>query len=308
MKDNLLVIMGPTAIGKSSLAIELAKKIDGEIISADSMQIYKYMDIGSAKIKAKEMEGISHHMIDIVSLDEDYSVQDYQKQVKNIIRDVNSRNKLPILTGGTGLYINSLTYKLDFAGVKKDDKIRKKYEDMALEYGNEYIHEKLYEIDRDSYEKIKTADVKRVVRALEIYELTGKTMTEYNKNFRLENDQYNLNMFCINMDRKKLYDRINTRVDHMIDEGLVDEVKEILNMGYDKNLIALKGIGYKEIIMYLEDEISLLDALEMIKKGSRNYAKRQLTWFRRDRRINWINIEEFKNNIDIVNYIQNMIK
>lgn len=308
MKDNLLVLMGPTAIGKTSISVELAKQLDGEIISADSMQIYKYMDIGTAKIKKEETQGIKHHMIDIVYPDEDYSVQNFQRQGKNLIRDINSKDKLAMLVGGTGLYINSLTYKLNFAGVAKDEEIRNKYENLALKHGNKYLHEKLYDIDRKSYEKINVRDLKRIVRALEIYEITGKTMSEYNKDFRKPNDEYNLKMFCLNMNRKKLYERINLRVDQMIQEGLIEEVKEILNMGYDKNLTSLKAIGYKEIIMYLEGEISIEEAIEMIKKSSRNYAKRQLTWFRRDDRIEWIDIDNFKSTNQIVDYIQKQIK
>jgi tRNA dimethylallyltransferase len=308
MKDKLLVLMGPTAVGKTSISIELAKRLNGEIISADSMQIYKYMDIGTAKIKKDEKEDIIHHMIDIVYPDEDYSVQNFQNRTKHLIGEINSRNKLPILVGGTGLYINSLVYKLNFAGVAKDQGIRDKYEKMAFEYGNKYLHDKLYEIDKESYEKINIRDLKRIIRALEIYELTGNTMSEYNKNFRKENDEYDLEMFCLNMNRRRLYERINLRVDQMIQEGLIDEVKQILNMGYDKNLTSLKGIGYKEIIMYLEDKISLEEAIEIIKKGSRNYAKRQLTWFRRDKRIKWLDIEIFKSADKIINYIQEQLK
>lgn len=308
MKDNLFILMGPTAIGKTSISIDLAKRLNGEIISADSMQVYKYMNIGTAKVTEEEMDGIRHHMIDIVSPDQDYSVQNFQKQAKEIIKDINSRQKLPIVAGGTGLYINSLAYKLDFAGIAKDDDIRNKYENMAKEYGNKYIHDKLYEIDEESYERIEVADVKRVIRALEVYDITGKTISEYNKNFRIENDEYNLNMFCLNMDRVNLYSRINLRVDQMVEEGLVEEVKGILNKGYDKDLVSLKGIGYKEIIMYLDNKISLEEAIEMIKKGSRNYAKRQLTWFRRDKRINWVDVDGFSDKRGIVNYIQDKIK
>lgn len=308
MKDKLLVLMGPTAIGKTSISIELAKRLNGEIISADSMQIYKYMNIGTAKIKKEEKQDIVHHMIDIVYPDEDYSVQSFQNMTKYLIREINSKNKLPMLVGGTGLYINSLVYKLNFTGVAKDQAIRDKYEKMAFKYGNKYLHDKLYQIDKESYEKINIRDLKRIIRALEIYELTGKTMSEYNKNFRKENDEYDLNMFCLNMDRQKLYERINLRVDQMIKEGLIAEVKQILDMGYDKNLTSLMGIGYKEIIMYLEDKISLEEAIETIKKGSRNYAKRQLTWFRRDKRIKWLDIEDFENIDEIINYIQKKIK
>lgn len=307
MKEKLFMLMGPTAVGKTALSIELAKRLDGEIISADSMQIYKYMDIGTAKVTEEEMEGIPHYLIDVIEPDEEFTVSNYKELAKSYIIDINQRGKLPMVVGGTGLYINSLVYNLNFAGVEPNEKIRDKYERIKEEKGNEYLHSLLDDIDKDSANRIEVNDTKRVIRALEIYEVTGKTMAEYNKNFRSPNEDYDLVMFCLNMDRKRLYERINLRVDLMIDQGLVHEVKSILDMGYDKSLVALQGIGYKEIISFLDNEITLDEAIEKIKKSSRNYAKRQLTWFRRDNRIKWINLDEYKNINEVADKIQETI-
>lgn len=303
MKEKLFVLTGPTAVGKTSLSIALAKKLGGEIISADSMQIYKYMDIGTAKVKAEEMEDVPHHLIDIVYPDEEFTVSDYQKQATKLIKELNQKGRLPIIVGGTGLYINSLVYELQFAKVPPNEELRQRYEELANTYGNEYLHEKLSRIDEESSQRIHVADRKRIIRALEIYEETGKTMTEYNKNFRKETNKYDLAMVCLNMDRAQLYERINKRVDLMLNDGLVEEVKVILKMGYDKESVALQGIGYKEIIMYLDGQISFDRAVELIKQGSRNYAKRQLTWFRRDKRIHWVDVGDFDGFEELINYL-----
>lgn len=307
MKDNLCIIVGPTSIGKSDLAIDLAQKHNGEIISADSMQIYKYMNIGTAKVREEEMKDIPHHMVDIIDPDEGFTVSDFKHMAKKHIKEINSKGRLPIVVGGTGLYINSLVYNLDFAQIPPNEELRMEYEDKIEKFGNEYLHNKLMKIDKSSGEKISIKDKKRIIRALEIYDSTGRTMSEYNKNFRVMNEDYNLLYISLDMDRAKLYERINNRVDIMLEKGLIDEVKSILEMGYNKDLISLKAIGYKEIIMYLENEISLEEAIELIKKASRNYAKRQLTWFRRDHRIKWINIDEYDKTIDICNNISDYI-
>ena len=307
MKDKLLILTGPTAVGKTALSVDLAQNLNGEIISADSMQIYKLMDIGTAKVTDDEMKDIPHHLIDIIDPDEEYTVSDYQRDATNLIAILNKKNKLPIVVGGTGLYINSLVYKLNFAKVPPNEDIRDKYESLADKYGNEYIYEKLSSIDPDSSKKIHIKDKKRIIRALEIFELTGKTMSEYNKNFRKETDNYNLLMICLNMDRAKLYERINQRVDIMIEKGLIKEVEHILNQGYSEDLISLQGIGYKEIIAYLNNKLTLEEAIDKIKQGSRNYAKRQLTWFRRDKRIKWINVDEYNNLNDLSSYMQEYI-
>ncbi len=302
-KENLFILLGPTAIGKTSISIDLAKKLNGEIISADSMQIYKYMDIGSAKVTEEEMSGVKHHLIDFLYPDEDFTVANYKNKAEKLISIINKKNKLPIVAGGTGLYINSLVYNLNFAKVAPNEQIRFKLENIANKKGNQYLHDKLKEIDELSAAKISPNDQKRVVRALEIYQLTGKTMSEYNKNFRSPVESYNLVMIGLNMDRSKLYERINNRVDLMIDQGLVKEVEHIISLGYNKDLVSMQGIGYKEIIMYLEGEFSLDESIELIKRKSRNYAKRQLTWFRRDKRINWIDLDEYSKLEEVSEYI-----
>lgn len=307
MKEKLIVIVGPTGIGKTSLSIEIAKKISGEIISADSMQIYKYMDIGTAKVEEKEMDQIRHHLIDFLEPDEDFSVADYRKLAKEKITNINNKNKIPILVGGTGLYVNSLVYDLNFTRVASDEDIRHRLEKIKDEFGNEHLFNMLEKVDPISAEKINLNDTKRIIRALEIYEITGKVMSLHNNNFRKLNDEYDLIMIGLNMDRKKLYDRINQRVDSMIENDLIDEVKRLLSLGYSKDLVSMQAIGYKEIIMYLDNTVSLDRAVEMMKKGSRNYAKRQLTWFRRDERIQWFDIDEYSSldelTFNVMNYI-----
>ena len=307
MKSKLCVISGPTGIGKTKLSLELAKSLKGEIISADSMQIYKHMDIGTAKISNSQMEGIPHHLIDKVYPDEDFSVSDFKKNSEILIKEINQREKLPIVVGGTGLYINSLVYDLNFTKVAFDSDIRNKYEEIAVNEGLGYLHDLLVKVDPKSSEKISINDKKRVIRALEIYDTTGKTMSEYNKDFRKENKKNDLAIICLNMERSKLYEKINNRVDLMIENGLLEEVQTLLKMGYKANSIALQGIGYKEIIMYLENKLTLEEAIELIKQKSRNYAKRQITWFKRDERVKWIWVDDF-DNFDlqkeyIINYI-----
>lgn len=311
-RENLMVIVGPTAVGKTAISIKLAKILNGEIISADSMQIYKYMDIGTAKVTPEEMEGIPHYLIDVVYPDEEFTVADYKELAEKIISDINKKGKIPIVVGGTGLYVNSLVYDLNFTKVPPNEKIRKRLNELADKFGNEYIHNMLEKIDKESSKRIHVSDRKRIIRAIEIYEVTGIPMSEQNRDFRKQNDRYNLAMIGLNMDRDKLYERINMRVDKMIENGLIAEVANLLKMGYTKELTSMQGIGYKEIIKYLEGELTLEESIELIKKGSRNYAKRQLTWFRRDSRIKWFNLDEYSN-LDIlvnqiVNYVEKNIK
>lgn len=302
-RKDLLVLIGPTAVGKTSLSIDLAKKIDGEIISADSMQIYKYMNIGTAKVKREEMENIPHHLINIVYPDEEFTVADYKRNAEKYINKINELGKIPVVVGGTGLYINSLVYELRFTNVEANEDFRHKYNELADTCGNEYIHNELYKIDKVSAKRINPNDRKRVIRALEIYHETGKPMSYYNKNFRREIDKYNLVMIGLTMDRAVLYSRINKRVDDMIKEGLVEEVEKLLNMGYNKELVSMQGIGYKEIVSYLEGNICLDKAIEALKRNTRRFAKRQLTWFKRDKRIHWIDVNEFNSMTDINNYL-----
>ena len=289
MKNKILIIAGPTAVGKTSLSIKLAKALNGEIVSTDSMQIYKYMDIGSAKITKEEMEGIVHHMIDVVDPKESFSVADYKEKASKAIDDILSRNKLPILVGGTGLYINALTCNMNFTEADKDIEYRKKLENLAEEKGNEFIHNMLKDIDPVSYNEIHFNNRKRVIRALEVYKLTKKPFSSYNLGDDIYNGPYETDYYVLDMNREVLYDRINLRVDIMMENGLLEECIKLKEMGYNSSMQSMQGIGYKEILYYLDNKISLDEAIEMIKKGSRNYAKRQLTWFRRDPRAIFIN-------------------
>lgn len=284
MKEKVLVIAGPTAVGKTDLSIKLAKELNGEIISTDSMQIYKYMDIGSAKITKEEMCGVPHHMIDVVDPSTPFSVADYKEMAQKCIDDIISRGKITILTGGTGLYINALTCNMNFTEAENDLKYRSELEELAEKHGNEYIHNMLKDIDPISYKEIHYNNRKRVIRALEVYKLTKKPFSSFNAGEEFYNGPYDVTYYVLNMDREKLYNRINLRVDMMMDKGLLEECIKLKEMGYNSSVQSMQGIGYKEIFYYLENKISLNEAVEMIKQGSRNYAKRQLTWFRRDPR------------------------
>lgn len=293
MNNNLIVIAGPTGVGKTDLSICVADKINGEIISADSRQIYRYMDIGTAKVEKEYRDKIKHHMIDIVDPNEEFSVSDFKKITMEIIDDINKKRKIPLLVGGTGLYINSIVYEIDFTNVASNKTIREHYESILLEKGKQFLYELLMEKDYDTATKLNINDTKRIIRALEVYDVTKIPMSKQNKDFRKPSSKYNLIMYLLYMDRSKLYDRINARVDKMIEDELIDEVETLLKSGYEKSLNSMQGIGYKEIVDYLENRISLDEAVELIKKRSRNYAKRQLTWFKRDERYRWINIDEF---------------
>ena len=292
MKNKILIIAGPTAVGKTNLSIELAKELNGEIISTDSMQIYKYMDIGSAKITKDEMEGVPHHMIDVVDPSTPFSVAEYKERASKCINDIISRGKLPILVGGTGLYINALTCNMNFTEAESDNEYRKELEKLADKKGNEFIHEMLKDIDPISYKEIHYNNRKRVIRALEVYKLTNKPFSSFNSGDDFYNCPYDVRYYVINMDRAKLYDRINLRVDIMLEKGLIDECIKLKNMGYNSLMQSMQGIGYKEVLYYLDNKISYAEAVEMIKQGSRNYAKRQLTWFRRDPRAVFLNKDE----------------
>lgn len=307
MKKDLILIVGPTASGKTSISIKLAKRINAEIISADSMQIYKYMDIGTAKVSDVEMDNIKHYMIDEIYPNEDYSVSDFKDNSYKYIDDIYEKDKIPLVVGGTGLYINSLVYDLDFTKAISNDEIRNKYYDLAKKHGNKYIHDLLKEVDEKSYIRIHENDTKRIVRALEVFYETGKPMSDSYNNFRKPNPDFNLSIFGISMDREKLYERINKRIDMMIEEGLIDEVKRLLEMGYDKSLVSMQGLGYKEIISYLEGEYSLEESIELLKRDTRRFAKRQITWFKRDKRINWLNKLDFENEDDMIETMVSII-
>ena len=307
MNNNILVLAGPTAVGKTALSIELAKKLNGEIISTDSMQIYKYMDIGSAKITTEEMDGIKHHMIDVTTPDKPFSVVDFKNMAQPIIDDLLSKDKLPILTGGTGLYINALTCNMNFTDATNDEAYRLELEELAKEHGDIYIHNMLKDIDPVSYESIHPNNRKRVIRALEVYKVTNKPFSSFNAGEDFYKSKYDVHYYVLNMDREKLYQRINKRVDIMFEKGLLNECIKLKENGYNSLMQAMQGIGYKEVLMYLENSISLEEATEMIKQGSRNYAKRQLTWFRKDPRAIFLNKDELSDE-EIINIITNDIK
>ena len=307
MNNKILVLAGPTAVGKTALSIELAKKLNGEIISTDSMQTYKYMDIGSAKITTEEMDGIKHHMIDVTTPDKPFSVVDFKNMAQPIIDDLLSKDKLPILTGGTGLYINALTCNMNFTDATNDEAYRLELEELAKEHGDIYIHNMLKDIDPVSYESIHPNNRKRVIRALEVYKVTNKPFSSFNAGEDFYKSKYDVHYYVLNMDREKLYQRINKRVDIMFEKGLLNECIKLKENGYNSLMQAMQGIGYKEVLMYLENSISLEEATEMIKQGSRNYAKRQLTWFRKDPRAIFLNKDELSDE-EIINIITNDIK
>ncbi len=284
MKQKLLVLGGPTAVGKTELSIKLAKELNGEIISADSMQIYKYMDIGSAKVTEQEMDGIKHHLIDVIEPNLPFSVADFKEYGEISLKNILSKNKFPIIAGGTGLYINSLTCNMTFTEAEKDEEYRLYLEKLSEEKGNDFVHEMLKEIDPISYKEIHANNRKRVIRALEVYKLTKKPFSSFNAGEDFYKSDYDVYYYVLTMNRDKLYEKINKRVDIMIEKGLLEECIKLKEMGYTSDMQSMQGIGYKEILYYLENKISFEDAVNMIKQGSRNYAKRQLTWFRRDKR------------------------
>ena len=285
---NLVILTGPTAVGKTSLSINLAKAINGEIISADSMQIYKGMDIGTAKIMPEEMDGVTHHLIDVIEPTEDFHVVRFKEMVEAAIEEIYKKGKVPIICGGTGFYIQAILYDIDFTENEIDKSYRESLEKYAAEFGQEALHDELKAIDPESAESIPAANVKRVIRAIEYYEQTGEKFSVHNATQKEKNSPYNFAYFVLNDDRQLLYNRIDARVDKMIDEGLVDEVKSLVAKGVKKGMTAMDGIGYKELLDYLDGNGSLEDAVELIKKKSRNYAKRQLTWFRREKEVIWL--------------------
>ncbi len=299
MKEKAIVICGPTASGKTALSIELAKKINGEIVSADSMQIYKDMNIGTAKPTIEEQQGIKHYMIDFVSPDKRYSVADFKKDAKIAIREIIDKGKTPIIVGGTGLYVDSLIYEIDYPEIQFDEDYRKSLEKEVEEKGLENLYKKAVEIDEEAMKKISPNDKKRILRVLEIYHATGKTKTEQEAESR-KDPEFDYYVYAIDWDREKLYDRINKRVDIMIEQGLIEEVKEILKK-YDEFPTAMQGLGYKEVVQYLKNEITEEEMIEKIKQETRRYAKRQLTWFRKNKQTIWLKGEdEVQNNVDII--------
>lgn len=299
-KHKVIVICGPTASGKTALSIELAKKINGEIVSADSMQIYKDMNIGTAKPTKEEMGEIQHYLLDFVSPEERYSVAQYKQDAKKAIKEIIEKGKTPIIVGGTGLYVDSLIYEIEYNDIKLDEEYRKKLEKIVEEQGLEELYKKAVEIDPEAMKKISLNDKKRIMRVLEIYHSTGKTKTEQEKESRKNPVEYDYRVFAINWDREILYERINKRVDIMVDQGLIEEVKEILNK-YDTFPTAMQGLGYKEVVDYLNGTYTKEEMIEKIKLETRRYAKRQLTWFRKNKQTIWLDgTNDIQNNINII--------
>ena len=299
-KQKVIVICGPTASGKTKLSIEIAKKINGEIISADSMQIYKDMTIGTAKPTPEEMQGIKHYLIDFVLPNQRYSVADYNKDALKAIDEIIKKGKTPIVAGGTGLYVNSLIYGIEYSDIEVDIEYREKLEKIAKLEGIERLYEMAKEIDPEAIKNISKNDQKRICRILEIYHTTGKNKTEQEKESRKNGPKYQYLLYGITMDREKLYDRINKRVDIMINDGLIEEVQNIVKK-YDEFPTAMQGLGYKEVVEYLNGITTKEEMIEKIKMETRRYAKRQLTWFKKCENIKWINgLDDIQNNIKIM--------
>lgn len=301
MKPKVIVIVGPTASGKTALSIELAKKINGEIVSCDSMQIYKDMDIGSAKPSKEEMQGIKHYMLDFVSPDKRYSVAEYKKDAEMAIEEILKKGKIPIVVGGTGLYADSLIYGIEYNEIEFNEEYRKRLENIATtEEGLRSLYNKAKEIDSEALKKISPNDKKRIIRVLEIYNSTGKTKTELEIESRRNEVKYDYRVFAINMDRDVLYERINKRVDIMLESGLIDEVETLLKK-YKTFPTAMQGLGYKEVVQYFNKELTRDEMIDKIKQETRRYAKRQLTWFRKNKKTIWLDgLNDMENNIHII--------
>ncbi|HRU42020.1 MAG TPA: tRNA (adenosine(37)-N6)-dimethylallyltransferase MiaA [Candidatus Diapherotrites archaeon] len=290
---KICILAGPTAVGKTEISLALARSLCGEIISADSAQVYKYMDIGTAKLKEEEMQGIRHYMIDEVTPDMDFSVAQFREKAELYIRDINDRGKLPIITGGTGLYINSLLNNLDFTDSISDEEYRREMQETAQVKGNEYVHAMLEAVDPASYKRLHPNDLRRVIRALEVYKHTGRPISYFQEESRKQPPRYDFAYITLTMDRRKLYERIEQRVDKMMASGLVEEVEGLIKRGYGRELNSIQALGYKEIADYLHGSVSKDEAVRILKRDTRHYAKRQLTWFRGDKRVNWVDVDSF---------------
>ena len=299
-KKPLIILTGPTAVGKTAASIGLAKAIGGEIISADSMQVYKYMDIGSAKISKEEMDGVPHYLVDVLDPKDDFNVVRFQEMAKEAMDKIYANGHIPIVVGGTGFYIQALLYDIDFTSEDDDKTYRTELEKLAEEKGGEYLHNMLKEVDPKSAEDIHANNVKRVIRALEYYHETGEKMSLHNEKEKPKTSAYNSAYFVLNDDRSLLYERIDKRVDKMVTSGLVEEVKSLKDMGLSKDMVSMQGLGYKEILSYLDGELSLEDAIYILKRDTRHFAKRQLTWFKRERDVIWVDKNKFDHNEEAI--------
>lgn len=293
MKKPLIVLTGPTAVGKTKLSISLAHAIGGEIISADSMQVYQYMDIGSAKISREEMQGVPHYLVDVLSPKEEFHIVRFQQMAKEAMEKIYADGHIPILVGGTGFYIQAVTRDIDFTENQADDRYRRELEAVAEEKGPEFLHQMLKERDPQSAGEIHANNVKRVIRALEFYHQTGTPISAHNEEQREHVSPYNLAYFVLNAPRPLLYERIEKRIEEMLAQGLVEEVERLKAMGCHRGMVSMQGLGYKEILAYLDGEYPLEEAVRILKRDTRHFAKRQLTWFRREPEVTWVNKDEF---------------
>lgn len=308
-KRKLIILTGPTAVGKSALSVALAKKIGGEIVSADSMQVYKYMDIGSAKIKKEEMNDIPHHLIDVLMPEEEFNVVRFQQLAKEALTGIYERGHIPIIAGGTGFYIQALLYDIDFSQEENHSEIRKKLEEEAALYGTDVLHQRLRQVDPVSAAVIHPNNQKRVIRALEFWELHGFPISQHNEQQKQRTSPYAFCYFVLTDERARLYEKIEARVDEMLSEGLVDEVSKLKAMGCHKGMVSMQGLGYKEILNYLEGSCTLEEAVYQIKRDTRHFAKRQLTWFGRERDVLWINKKDYDySDLKILDYMQSCIQ
>ena len=308
-KRPLVILTGPTAVGKTALSIALAKAIGGEIISADSMQVYRHTDIGSAKITPEEMEGIPHYLIDVLEPDQEFNVVVFQELAKQAAAEIYSRGHIPIVAGGTGFYIQALVYDIDFTENDEDTAFRRTLEEQAKREGAEALYERLRAVDPESCESIHAHNIKRVIRAIEFYEKTGKKISEHNREQRQNDSPYNFAYFVLNDDRERIYERINVRVDLMMAQGLVEEVRALRESGCRKEMVSMQGLGYKELLSYLEGETSMEEAVYLIKRDTRHFAKRQLTWFRREKEVIWVDKTVFDHDSQkILNFMQDFLR
>ena len=294
MKRPLIVLTGPTAVGKTSLSISLAKAVNGEIISADSMQVYKRMDIGSAKIRKEEMQGVEHYLVDVLEPEEEFHIVKFQEMAKAAMEEIYAKGKVPILVGGTGFYIQAVTRDIDFTEAQQENTYRVELEKLAEEKGAEYLHERLREVDPASAESIHANNVKRVIRALEYYKQTGEPISRHNEQERQKESPYAFAYFVLNDKRDRLYQRIDARIDEMLLEGLVAEVEKLKEKGCHRGMVSMQGLGYKEILEYLDGECTLEEAVYKLKRDTRHFAKRQITWFKRERDVIWVDKDAFE--------------
>lgn len=304
MKKPLIILTGPTAAGKTDLSVLLAKKLDGAIISADSMQVYKYMDIGSAKIKTEEMQGVDHYLIDEFMPDEEFNVVKFKQYAKQYIEKIYQDGKIPIIVGGTGFYIQAVLYDINFTEEEKDDGYREQLEEIAKTQGGHILHEMLKQVDEEAAAQIHENNKKRIIRALEYNHQTGEKISAHNEKERQKTSPYNFAYFVLNDDRNLLYEKINRRVDQMLEQGLVQEVEQLKNMGYHRDMVSMQGLGYKEILDYLDGTTTLEEAVYLLKRDTRHFAKRQITWFKREKDVLWINKPDFHyNNESIITFM-----